>query len=90
MLTNHVQMFILSERISCIDTTFLDYQNVLRALEDQEKTLQSQLKSQKEELKEVEMNIDSMNILVREPPPVGGGKSICGHCHHRGHRNSAH
>lgn len=89
MPTNHVQMFILPERISCIDTTFLDYQNVLRALEDQEKTLQSQLKTQKGELKEVEMRIDSMNILVREPPPVGGGKNICGHYHHRGHRNSA-
>lgn len=35
------------------------------------------------------MRIDSMNILVREPPPVGGGKSICGYCHHRGHCNSA-
>ena len=30
-----------------------------------------------------------MNILVREPPPVGGAKSICGYCHHRGQRNSA-
>ena len=58
-------------------------------MEDQEKTLQRQLKTQKEELKEVEMRIDSMNIIVREPPPVGGGKSNCGYCHHRGHRNSA-
>ena len=35
------------------------------------------------------MRIDSMNIQVREPPPVGEGKSVCGHCHHRGHRNQA-
>lgn len=82
-------MFIGGKRISCNDTKFLDYQNVLQALEDQEKMLQRQLKTQKEELKEVEMRIDSMNILVREPPPVGGGKSICGYCHHQGHCNSA-
>ena len=35
------------------------------------------------------MRIDSMNIQVREPPPVGEGKSVCGHCHHRGHQNQA-
>lgn len=35
------------------------------------------------------MRIDSMNILVREPPPAGGAKSICGYCHHEGHRNSS-
>ena len=58
-------------------------------MENQEKTLQRQLKTQKEKLKEVEMRIDSMNIVVREPPPVVGAKSICDYCHHRGHRNSA-
>lgn len=58
-------------------------------MEDQEKKLHGQLKIESEELKEVEMRIDSMNILVREPPPVGEAKSICGHCHHRGHRNQA-
>ncbi|KAJ7373340.1 hypothetical protein OS493_012932 [Desmophyllum pertusum] len=63
--------------------------NVLRVLEDQEKKLHGQLKIESEELKEVEMRIDSMNILIREPPPVGEAKSICGHCHHRGHRNQA-
>ena len=67
----------------------LSIQNVLRALEVQEDKLQVQLRREREELREVEMRIDSMNIVVREPPAVGEGKSVCGHCHHRGHRNQA-
>ena len=31
------------------------------------------------------MRIDSSNIKVQEPLPVGEGKSVCGHCHHLRH-----
>ena len=30
-----------------------------------------------------------MNIVVREPPAVGKSKVVCGHCHHKGHRNQS-
>ena len=37
---------------------------------------------------ELEMNIESMSIEIREPPNLGNSKVVCGHCHHRGHRNN--
>ena len=34
------------------------------------------------------MRVESMLIEVKEPPPIGKSRLICGYCHHRGHRNS--
>ena len=34
------------------------------------------------------MNVESMSIEIREPPNLGNSKVVCGHCHHRGHRNN--
>ena len=34
------------------------------------------------------MNVESMSIEIREPPNLGNTKVVCGHCHHRGHRNN--
>ena len=51
--------------------------------------LKQQVIEAKSELKEIEFNMESMNVNIREPAAVGRGKSICGNCHHRGHRNQA-
>ena len=64
-------------------------QAVVRALRDQEEKLKQQVTEAKSELKEIEFNIESMNVNIREPAPIGRGKSVCGNCHHRGHRNQA-
>lgn len=58
------------------------------ALQTQKEKLKSQLTKQRQECLELEMNVESMLIEVKEPPPIGNSKLICGHCHHRGHRNS--
>lgn len=34
------------------------------------------------------MTIESMLMEIREPPNLGNSKVVCGHCHHRGHRNN--
>ena len=36
---------------------------------------------------ELEVNLESRNIVIKELPPIGASKLICGRCHHRGHRN---
>lgn len=64
-------------------------QTVVRALQNQEERLKQQVVEVKSELKEIEFNIESMNVNIREPAAVGRGKSVCGNCHHRGHRNQA-
>lgn len=61
---------------------------VLPALKTQEKKLKQQLLGQRQEVQELEMNIESMSIEIREPPSLGNSKVVCGHCHHRGHRNN--
>ena len=42
---------------------------------------------QQQECKELQMNIDSMDIHVKELPAMGNSRTICGNCHHKGHRN---
>lgn len=42
---------------------------------------------QRQECKELQMNIDSMDINVKELPTMGNSRTICGNCHHKGHRN---
>ena len=61
---------------------------VLPALKTQEKKLKQQLLGQRQEVQELEMNIESMSIEIREPPSLGNSKVVCGHCHHCGHRNN--
>ena len=43
---------------------------------------------ERQECLELEMRVESMLIEVKEPPPIGKSRLICGYCHHRGHRNS--
>lgn len=43
---------------------------------------------ERQECLELEMNVESMLIEVKEPPPIGKSRLVCGYCHHRGHRNS--
>lgn len=61
---------------------------VLPALKTQEEKLRQQLLGQRQEVQELEMNIESMSIEIREPPNLGNSKVVCGHCHHHGHRNN--
>jgi hypothetical protein len=50
---------------------------------------QDELDSLNEELNELKVNLESHeSVNIREPPVIGNSKIICGHCHHRGHRNS--
>ena len=60
---------------------------VLPSLKTQEEKLRQQLLGQRQEVQELEMKIESMSIEIREPPNLGNSKVVCGHCHHRGHRN---
>lgn len=60
--------------------------SVLRAFKDEQKRLHCQFRKENKELRELEMRIDSINIQVHEPLPVGEGKSVCAHCHHLRHR----
>ena len=61
---------------------------VLPALENQKAKLKDQLTKERQECLEMEMNVESMIIDVKEPPPIGNSKIVCGYCHHRGHRNT--
>ena len=61
---------------------------VLPALKTQEEKIRQQLLAQRQEVQELEMNVESMSIEIREPPNLGNSKVVCGHCHHRGHRNN--
>ena len=66
---------------------YFNYLCILPALQDQANKLKEQLESERQEYREIEMNIESMAIKVLEPPAVGSSKIVCSHCHHRGHRN---
>ena len=61
---------------------------VLPALQIQEDKLKKQLVKERQECLELEMNIESMLVEVKEPSSLGSSRLVCGHCHHRGHRNS--
>ena len=61
---------------------------VLPALQIQEDKLKKQLVKERQECLELEMSIESMLVEVKEPPSLGSSRLVCGHCHHRGHRNS--
>ena len=61
---------------------------VLPALKTQEEKLRQQLLGQRQEVQELEMNIEAMSIEIREPPNLGNSKVVCGHCHHCSHRNN--
>ena len=43
---------------------------------------------ERQECLELEMSIESMLVEIKEPPRLGNSRLVCGHCHHRGHRNS--
>lgn len=64
-------------------------QTVVKALHNQEYKLKDQVQKVKQDMVEIRLNIESMDINVPEPSPIGNGRSVCGHCHHRGHRNQA-
>ena len=49
----------------------------------------NQMTKERQECLELEMNVESMLIEVKEPPPIGKPRLVCGYCHHRGHRNSS-
>lgn len=52
-----------------------------------------QLHNEKQEYKEIEFKLESMQVEIREPPAIGNSRLVCSHCHHRGHRtrnNSSH
>ncbi|CAB4022877.1 Hypothetical predicted protein [Paramuricea clavata] len=61
--------------------------NVLSALQSQADVLKDKMENQCTECRELQMNIDSMDIVVRPLEAVGKLKVVCGHCHHKGHRN---
>lgn len=55
---------------------------MLPALREQGNKLEEQLEKERQECREIEINIG-----VQEPPSIGSNKIICSHCHHRGHQN---
>ena len=57
------------------------------ALQTQCEVLKEKMEIQRQECKELQMNIDSMDIHVKELPAMGNSRTICGNCHHKGHRN---
>ena len=57
-------------------------------MKTQNERLRQQLLRETQECQELEMNIESMSVEIREPPSLGNPKLVCGHCHHRGHRNN--
>ena len=61
---------------------------VLPALQIQEDKLKKQLTMERQECLELEISIESMLVEIKEPPSLGSSRLVCGHCHHRGHRNS--
>ena len=61
----------------------------MKALQFEEQKLTDQIKNAKQELQEIDINIESMDIQVKEPHNLGSSRTICGNCHHRGHRNSS-
>ena len=77
-----------STRPSSLNLLYLFSLNsqVLPALKTQEEKLLRQLLGQRQEVQELEMNIKSMFIEIREPPNLGNSKVVCGHCHHCGHK----
>ena len=60
---------------------------MLPALHQQENKMKRQLEKERQERREIEMSIESMEIQVQELPHIGTGRIICSFCHHRGHRN---
>ena len=52
----------------------LHFQNVLPALRVQCDDLKAKLEKEHAECRELQVNIESMNIVVREPPPIGNSK----------------
>lgn len=48
-----------------------------------------QLHNEKQEYKEIEFKLESMQVEIREPPAIGNSRLVCSHCHHRGHRNNS-
>ena len=59
------------------------------ALQTQCEVLKEKIEVQRQECKELQMNIESMDLNVRELPVMGNSRTICGNCHHKGHRNQA-
>ena len=62
-------------------------ENRLRALDFEKESIIDKINGLRGELSELEVNLESRNIVVKEPPSIGASKLICGRCHHRGHRN---
>ena len=50
-------------------------------------TLREQLHYENQQHKEIEFKLESMQVEIREPPPIGNARLVCSQCHHRGHRN---
>jgi len=52
-------------------------------------TLREQLHYENQQYKEIEFKLESMQVEIREPPPIGNSRLVCSQCHHRGHRNQS-
>ena len=60
---------------------------MLPALHQQENKIKQQLEKERQERREIEMSIESIEIQVQELPHIRTERIICSFCHHRGHRN---
>ena len=60
---------------------------MLPALHQQENKIKQQLEKERQERRETEMSIESIEIQVQELPHIRTERIICSFCHHRGHRN---
>ena len=52
-------------------------------------TLREQLHYENQQYKEIEFKLESMQVEIRQPPPIGNSRLVCSQCHHRGHRNQS-
>lgn len=51
--------------------------------------MREQLHYENQQYKEIEFKLESMQVEIREPPPIGNSRLVCSQCHHRGHRNQS-
>ncbi|XP_046845514.1 uncharacterized protein LOC124439333 [Xenia sp. Carnegie-2017] len=59
-----------------------------RSLENRRRTIEDSIHHNKQDLEEMNVQLESMNLNVPELPMIGNYKVICSNCHHRGHRNT--
>ena len=64
-----------------------DEEPTKRSLQNRRQTLEEAIRASELELQEIDVHLESMEIIVPQLSSVGKQKVVCSNCHHRGHRN---